>query len=172
MSAFAARFGPLDDNRANPHLRHPDDPNVFIFVNKEIKVKDKTYKGALANKWHTDLSYTDRPATATFLNGKDLPDVGGDTMFANMYMAYETLSPAFQRMIDPLSAIHDAGLSTNYANYTEEEKAERNRINPPVVHPVVRVHPETGRKALYVGSRVRAFLGMTEEENPILCGTS
>jgi taurine dioxygenase len=165
LSAFAGRLGELDDNRATPHLRHPEHPEIYVMVNKPIVVNERSYAGGIADSWHTDNSYTVRAASGTFLNAKELPAVGGDTMFANMYVGYETLSPAFQRTIDPLEAIHDVSLSSMFKDYDPELQAERMRLNPPVVHPVVRAHPETGRKALYVGHRVRRFVGMTEEES-------
>jgi taurine dioxygenase len=86
-----------------------------------------------------------------------------------MYMAYEALSPAFKRMIEGLSGVHDYTLGAGYARSSPEKRAEMSQRNPPVVHPVVRVHPETGRKALCIGARVRSFAGMTEEEaKPLL----
>jgi taurine dioxygenase len=169
--AFCAQLGELDDNRATPHLRHPDDPNVIVLVNKPLQVKEQSYHGSVANYWHTDNSYTDRPSTATFLNAKILPEIGGDTLFAGMYAAYDALSPALKGRIEHLEGVHDVSLSASFRNKRDspEVEAERRRRNPPVVHPVVRVHPETGRKALFVGSRVRNFVGMTEEETkPLL----
>jgi taurine dioxygenase len=169
LIAFSGRFGKLDDNRRSPHNRHPDYPlNVGVHSNKPI-VADKPVTVAekhfgVANNWHSDRSFTNRPETMGFLFAKILPEIGGDTMFANMYMAYETLSPAFQRMIEPLAAVHDVTFVANFSREGPERQAVRRQMHPPVVHPVVRVHPETGRKALYVDARVRNFVGMTEEE--------
>ena len=164
--AFCEKFGPLDDNRSIPHFRDPIHDAMTIIVNKPTAVKNKLLSGGIADEWHTDLSYTDRPASASFLNAKALPDVGGNTMFANLYTAYETLSPAFQAMIEGLEGVHDTTISKYFKQkYNAEEQELVRRLNPPVVHPVVRVHPETGRKALYVGNRVRNFVGMTEEES-------
>jgi taurine dioxygenase len=89
--------------------------------------------------------------------GKDMPDVGGDTQFVNLYMAYEALSPAFQRMLESLSGVHE------WARGPKVDPGKQ--LYPPVVHPMVRVHPESGRKSLYVADRIRHFVGMTEEES-------
>jgi taurine dioxygenase len=167
--AFCRNFGALDDNRLSPHLCHPDYSEVMLIFNKPMSVKDKTYSGGQADMWHTDLSFTDRPASLSFLNAKALPSIGGDTMFANMYMAYDALSLRLKEVLEPLEAVHDVNLSTNISREIAEVQAERRRLNPPIVHPVVRIHPETGRKALYLGDRVRNFLGMTREETmPLL----
>lgn len=162
--AFCSRFGELDDFRGTPHVRHPEHNEVMVLVNKTTTVGSAQYKGNINDGWHTDLSFTDRPASASFLVAKILPEVGGDTAFANMYLAYETLSPAMQRLIDPLEAVHDVALDAAFRRNPPEVQALRRQITPPVVHPVVRVHPETGRKALYLGDRIRTFAGMTEEE--------
>ena len=166
---FCAQFGDLDDNRALPHLRRPDHLTVMEIASSPVTVRDKTFESTVTDHWHTDQSYTTRPSTATFLHAKQLPEVGGDTMFANMYMAYETLSPAFQRLIQPLAAVHDATHSAGYRRRSPDAQEEMKRQNPPVVHPIVQVHPETGRKSLYLGHRIRNFVGMTEEETlPLL----
>lgn len=171
LSAFASQFGELDDNRALPHLRHPEHPAVYVIVNKPLVIKGKWYSGGAASQWHTDLSYTIRPGTAGFLIAKELPDVGGNTMFASMYMAYESLSPTLQRMIDGLEGIHDITTGATYLKGDPPEiQAEKRRLNPPIAHPVVRAHPETGRKALFLGENVRRFVGMSEEESGPLIG--
>jgi taurine dioxygenase len=117
--------------------------------------------------WHSDMSFTLAPALGSLLRAVAIPPVGGDTLFTNMYLAYETLSEGMKRVIADLHGIHhserkNSGLSTQW-------EAENRRLNPPVAQPVVRVHPETGRKALYIGEKVKCFEGMTPEESrPII----
>ena len=165
LRAFCARFGELDDNHGSLN-RYPDQPHVLALTNKPIQISGKTVGGyGRADNWHSDHSYTVRPTTGSFLSAKVLPDVGGETMWTNMYTAYETLSPAFQRIVDGLESMHDIRMSAGYPRRGPEDQAKLLRLNPPVVHPVVRVHPETGRKALYIGDRVRKFVGMSEEES-------
>lgn len=163
---FTARFGELDDYRSQPFNRHPDFDRVMLLSNR--RVKGKLLPGASGGQnWHTDLSYTVRPAQSTALYCVEKPAVGGDTMFANMYMAYDSLSAPMREFLDRLEAVHDVSLIN--AKRDADIVAEFRRLNPPVVHPAVRLHPQSGRKALYVNDRVRQFVGMTEAESkPII----
>jgi taurine dioxygenase len=170
LIAFCSRFGELNDNRQSDS-RHPEFSKVLLLRSQPQEDDGKRLRGVAGPQWHSDLSFTDHPASATFLLCKVIPQAGGDTMFTNMYLAYESLSPTMKRIIDPLEAVHDTSLSVNFLKRyrTAEAQAKKRRMNPPVAHPVVRVHPETGRKALYVGRRIRNFVGMTEEETkPLL----
>ncbi len=85
--AFCSRFGELDDHRSRPHWNRPDFPEVNIVANKPVVIGGKTLQVLIADKWHTDMSFSVRSATASFLLSKTLPPIGGDTMFANMYRA-------------------------------------------------------------------------------------
>ena len=124
----------------------------------------------LSEFWHTDFSHTDRPGSAAFLAARHLPEIGGDTMFANTYMAYETLSPKLQTILESLQAVHDVTVGSFFAKtYSPEQQEDRRRVSSPYVHPVVRIHPDTGRKCLYIGTRIRQFVGMNENESqPLL----
>ena len=170
MAAICRRFGELDDNRHSPELRYADEPDVILIANKPVaRVGREAAVAVRADLWHTDFSHHERPTTVTFLFAQALPAVGGDTMFANTYLAYETLTQAFRELIDPLHAVHDYSLGKLYANSSPEQRARSKALNPPVVHPLVRMHPETRRKTLYVSSKVRNIVGMTvEESRPIL----
>jgi len=166
--AFSRRFGPLDDNEATPQYRDPAHPEILLVTNKEVDGKPSQTRNTGRN-WHSDLSYTQRPAVASLLLCKEKPEVGGDTMFANMYLAYETLSPVLRGFLDTLWAVHDFSLVKGVDAREPAQIADIKRRNPPVAHPVARIHPETGRRALYVGDRVRQFVGMTgEESEPLL----
>jgi taurine dioxygenase len=162
---FTRRFGELDDYATQTFNRHPDYKEVFVLSNKK-QANGKpfpTYNSG--QNWHTDLSYTLRPAKGTAVYCIEKPSVGGDTMFANMYLAYERLSPKMRDFLDGLEAVHDASLIEGLDKRGPEIANEFRRLNPPVVHPAVRVHPESGRKALYVNERVRNFLGLSEAES-------
>jgi taurine dioxygenase len=169
MRVFCENFGRLDDG-SQSNFGDPNDPGIMMRTNKPIVIDGKVaVAGGGANLWHSDHSYSQHPNTLTFLSAQELPDIGGDTMFANMYMAYDALTPAFQSLIEPLSAVHDSALSGGAARATPEQLEKMLRRSPPVAHPVVKIHPETRRKALYVGKRIRMFAGMTEEESrPLL----
>jgi taurine dioxygenase len=103
------------------------------------------------------------PSLGSLLRGITIPPVGGDTMFTNMYRAYDTLSDGMKKMIADLHGIHTG--SRKIVDLSSDRAAEQRKLNPPIAQPVVRVHPETGRKALYIGEKVSAFVGMTEEES-------
>ncbi len=164
LVAFSRHFGELEDYASQPFNRHPDINEVMVLTNKRTNGKASPTYNAGQN-WHTDLSYTIRPAKGTTLYCLERPSVGGDTMFANMYLAYETLSPKMQAFVDGLEGIHDASLIQGLEKRGPEIAAEYKRLNPPVIHPAVRLHPESGRKALYVNERVRQFVGLSEAES-------
>ena len=156
---FAARFGTIDP--PHPALeRHPDNENVFL-VQQHI--------GKHNEIWHSDVTFDREPPMGSVLRAVELPPYGGDTLFASMYAAWETLDPRLQRAIEGLEAIHDG--SVNFTTYlfdppqpdAEGRLARMKAEKPGAVHPLVVRHPETGRKALYIN---RAFvvriLGVTE----------
>jgi taurine dioxygenase len=123
--------------------------------------------------WHSDTTYLETPPMGTMLVAREVPPVGGDTLFANMYLAYETLSDGMKRLLDGLK-----GVSTSLKADATRTREDRIKSDPTTQsrqefiaeHPVVRTHPETGRKALYVNvAHTVRFAGMTEAESaPIL----
>jgi taurine dioxygenase len=124
---------------------------------------DTKYTG---RQWHSDMSFTTAPSLGSLLRSIAVPEVGGDTLFANMTMAYDALSGGMKKLIADLHGIHLSGtrkIANDNSGVTRAE--EQKRLNPPVAQPVVRVHPETGRKALYIGEKVKRFDGMTEAES-------
>jgi len=166
LIAFTKHFGELDNYDSQPFNRHPEYDQVMLLSNKPVdgKLPAGAYNG---QNWHTDLSYTIRPAKATMVYCIQKPSVGGDTMFANMYAAYEALSPKMRALLDDMEAVNDVGLISARRDPAILEAFKR--LNPPVVHPAVRIHPESGKPALYVNDRVRSFVGMSEAESkPII----
>jgi taurine dioxygenase len=158
LVAFGRRFGrPVP----YPFVRGlPDLPEVIEVV--KLPHERVNFGGI----WHSDTVYQPEPPMGSMLLAQELPPVGGDTLFANMYLAYETLSAGMRRMLDGLRAVHNSRKGT--ATRTREDGAPGASFE--AEHPVVRTHPETGRKALYVnpGHTVR-FAGMTEAESaPLL----
>lgn len=162
--AFSRRFGKLDDHAALPRLRHPEQHEILPVTNQEVLGR----KQAVGQQWHSDLSHTLHPARASLLRCEVIPPVGGDTMWANMYKAYETLSPNMQRIVEDLWAVHD--ITHSKVNEGRRDMDEMRVNTPPVVQPMVRVHPETGRKALYISEMVTSgIVGMKREEaQPLL----
>ncbi|MBL4721933.1 MAG: TauD/TfdA family dioxygenase [Alphaproteobacteria bacterium] len=123
--------------------------------------------------WHTDTSYLEYPPMASILIARELPPIGGDTIWSNMYLAYETLSDGMKRMLDGMTAVNSSAKGAAARSRDDRRKtAAKNDFGetPEAVHPVVRIHPETGRKALYVNfGHTTRFSNMTEAESaPIL----
>jgi len=145
---FGRRFGTL----ATAHIM-PSLPGV-----PEVMPLDSS-TGLRTDIWHSDVTYYEAPPMGTLLYAREIPEVGGDTMFANMYLAYERLSPPIQRMLDPLTAVHSfTERFVRRINHRDqvippEDKPGPKGARPPLMrHPVVREHPETGRKALFVNA--------------------
>lgn len=160
---FSRRFGELDRHENLPRDRHPEYPELLMVTNEPKPSgapSDSRYTGRV---WHSDMSFTLVPAMGSLLRSFTVPPVGGDTMFANMTMAYDYLSAGMKKMIDTLHGVHSP--QRKIIDLSADRVAEDRRLNPPIAQPVVRVHPETGRKALYIGEKVKRFADMTEEES-------
>ena len=145
--AFGRQFGKLE---GHPNLKNAfiDHPEIFELA---------ASKGGVADEWHTDITFQDQPALMSILNMVKCPAVGGDTMWANLYRAYEELSDPVRELCEGLSALHDA--------------LPHNRPDKMAVHPVVRIHPETGRKLLYVNEHfTRRIVEMNADESDALLG--
>jgi taurine dioxygenase len=167
---FSRRFGELDRHDSLPRDRHPRYPELLMVTNEpkaDGSPSDTRYTG---RQWHSDMSFTTTPALGSLLKSYAVPEVGGDTLFANMTLAYDALSDGMKQLIAGLHGIHLSGTRRLANDNTGVERMqEQKKLNPPVAQPVVRVHPETGRKALYIGEKVKRFDGMTEEESrPII----
>jgi taurine dioxygenase len=167
--AFGRRFGEL---QVHDFVEGMADNDEILEVRKE-DYETRNFGGG----WHTDVSYLERPALGSVLYAREVPEYGGDTMFANQHLAYEALSDGMKRMLEGLTAVHSArrpygpnaarahdyGPSSMRFNFTESALAETE-------HPVVRTHVETGRKSLYVNRTFTIrFKDMTEAESaPLL----
>ncbi|MEQ8333845.1 TauD/TfdA family dioxygenase [Nisaea sp.] len=162
---FARRFG---EPMIYPFVKGLDDlPEVTPILKKE---EDRNNFGGI---WHSDTVYQDEPPMGTMLYALELPPFGGDTLFANQYLAYESLSDGMKALLAPLKAINISGKGKVQQTRTDMMKHASAGLKGDELescHPVVRTHPETGRKALYVNvAHTVRFDGMTEEESaPIL----
>jgi taurine dioxygenase len=168
---FARQFGPPE-----PHVidqfHHPEHPDILILSNV-LKDGKPTGLADAGSYFHTDYSYLDIPARATTLYSILTPKVGGDTLFADQYAAYDDLAPSKKKQLENLVALHHYGnrddlnqASRTVASVLSEEQEQRMAW---VRHPIVRKHPVTGRKALYSvsGSSFR-IEGMAEDEGRAL----
>jgi taurine dioxygenase len=123
--------------------------------------------------WHSDTAYLEEPPMGSMLLARELPPAGGDTLFANQYLAYESLSPGMRRMLEGLAAVNSsakADVTRTREDRMRSEAREDARKEYLAEHPVVRAHPDSGRKALYVNvAHTARFKDMTEEESaPLL----
>jgi len=160
--AFSESFGELEDE--DKILRHA----VNVKDKEDIKILTAKFPVPVSESWHSDKNNKLVPTMATLLRAIEVPDVGGDTMLSNQYLAYETLSEGMKKLIDKLDGIYP-GSKGRLDESTPERLAETMRVNAPVAQPLARVHPETGRKSLFLGERVKKIVGMTEEESkPLL----
>ena len=146
QARFAAQFGDLHIHPIYPNV--PEQPEVLILDTAVTDVRDNAI-------WHTDVTFLPEPAMGAVLSAKLLPGKGGDTLWASGIAAYEALSKPLQTLLDGLTATHDFAHSfpaERYATTADDlarwEQTRRN--NPPLSHPVVRTHPVSGRKALFV----------------------
>jgi taurine dioxygenase len=147
--AFARRWGEVILTPA-PDKCHPDCP--------EILVLDTHGEKPVTDMWHSDITMEPVPPLGSFLLARVVP-VGGDTIFANQYLAYEALSDGMKRMLDGMRAWHTGDVFARNGNYDPASF-------PRSLHPVIRTHPETGRKALFVNAvYTTCFEGWTEEES-------
>lgn len=164
LAAFSARFGELDVHHMTEHV-FPHLPQVRVLSNvkKDGKVMGITNGGM---HWHSDLSYKPRPALVTLLYALECPPQGADTQFVNMYEAYAALPETTRSRLRRLRAVHDrnyrySALYPSRPPLTPEQIAKV----PPVEHPLVRIHPATGRPALFLAKDVVSHvIGMDEDE--------
>lgn len=167
LIVFGRLFGALDDHKSVPFYSHPEYPEIYLITNKPIGGKPSETRDT-GREWHTDHSFTTHPTMASMLYCREIPPVGGTTLFTNMYMAYDTLSDGLKALIGGLEAVHDFSHCSTSGLQTRDpaQIAHMNKLNPPVAQPVVRSHPETGRKALFVSNMMTTrFVGMTREES-------
>ena len=141
---FARRFGELQTHPAYPHVEGIPELTI-LESNRENPSK--------IEKWHTDMTFRERPPLGSILRARVVPDKGGDTLWMSLHAAYEALSPALQGFLAELEAEHSFafGFRESLAEPGGAERlADAVAANPPVKHPVIRVHPVTGRRALFV----------------------
>jgi taurine dioxygenase len=169
LEAFTLQIGPFGhDPFVKPLAERPH----ILEVRREPDEKASVFGGA----WHSDWSFQDRPPAATLLHAKIVPPVGGDTLYADGHRAYDALSGVMKRMLGGLRAVHSAGRPYGADGFYANEKAQRSMeiLSGPEAdkthsHPLVRTHPVTGRKALFVNPVYTIGVeGMTEAESAAL----
>jgi taurine dioxygenase len=163
--AFARRFGePMEYPLVKGIDGYPD-------IIRVAKLEHETVN--FGGIWHSDTTYLEAPPMGTLLVAREVPPFGGDTLFANMYLAYETLSDGMKRLLEGLKGVSSsvkADASKTREDRIKSDPTSQSRQEFLAEHPVLRTHPETGRKALYVNvAHTVRFAGLTEAESaPIL----
>jgi taurine dioxygenase len=172
--AFSRRFGPLEIHVLHQfHLAgHPE---ILIVSNIKKPDGEPLGLGDAGAYWHSDISYKPKPSLGSLLHAQELPSEGGDTLFADQHLAWQGLSPALQQRILPLKAEHSylAKYEELRAKNPWRPKLSQAQIDQvaPAVQPVVRTHPETGRKALFVSEHFTTrIVGLPQGESDALLG--
>lgn len=163
---FAARFGEL--------YVHPFYPGHVEAHEIMVLAHDAT-KRASTDRWHNDVTYLEKPPQASLLYAQEMPPLGGDTLWANMYLAYDTLSEPLREFVSGLHAIHSFAKNFTPERFKalsmEDSRESMYAQHPPVSHPVARTNPSTGRKALFVNPDFTSHIeGLTARESDVLLG--
>lgn len=157
-AAFARHFGELE---VHPFIEQGETPEIVRFVKDEDAV-------GVENNWHTDVSWRQVPSLGSVLRAYEVPKIGGDTLWTDMEAVYEGLSDSLKETIEGLTATHDF-VHTFGAMLTEEERAEKRKEYPEAHHPIVRTHPASGRRCVYVNPIfTRCVDDLSEEESHAL----
>ena len=171
--AFSRQFGELASAGDNPVIQKytlPGYPEIFRVSNKKQDGEPLGREDA-GTYWHSDGTWQTFPSKASILYGIEIPRVGGNTMFADLYQAWETLTPTLQRMIDGLKAVH-AMANADGTSFEREFTGKGDVVAAKTaVHPLVITHPDSGRKALFVNRGYTAqIVGLSRPESDALLG--
>ncbi|MEL6486952.1 MAG: TauD/TfdA family dioxygenase [Pseudomonadota bacterium] len=153
--AFARHFGDLEIHPATPK----DQPNPEV-----LKIAHGPDSRGQENQWHSDVTWRECPSLGSILLAREVPECGGDTLFANMHLAYERLSEPMKRQCESLTAVHD--IARVFAKRLGKAPEDLHDKFPPQRHPVIRTHPETGERAIYVNIAFTSHIeGLSERES-------
>jgi len=167
LAEFCRLFGPITRHILDQY-HHPDEPDLCIISNVVASGKGRTTARMAGSYWHSDLSYIAEPVDASMLYAIEVPSSGGDTLFANLYDAFETLPADMQVRLRGLNAVHNLMSGTGADAKVTLSEAQRAKV-PDAIHPVVRRHPGTGREALFVNPGfTRRIEGMDAAESDAL----
>jgi taurine dioxygenase len=145
--------------------RHPEVPEIMILSSEDRDVMGDGKRLVVGAHWHSDDSYKAVPCSLTMLYGLEVPEIGGDTQFTNMYRAYDDLAPDMKERIAGLRVVHQYD-SPRKGTAVATLRADEAAVLPDVVHPLVRRHPETHRRALYMNpNRMSHILGLERTES-------
>ncbi|MEO0689143.1 MAG: TauD/TfdA family dioxygenase [Pseudomonadota bacterium] len=153
--AFARHFGDLEVHPATPK----DQPNPEV-----LRIAHGPESRGQENYWHSDVTWRECPSLGSILLAREVPECGGDTLFANMHLAYERLSEPMKQMCESLTAVHD--IARVFAKRLGKAPEDLHDKYPPMRHPVIRTHPETGERAIYVNTAFTSRMeGLSAKES-------
>ncbi|MEE1878186.1 TauD/TfdA dioxygenase family protein [Altererythrobacter litoralis] len=153
--AFARQFGELEIHPATPK----DQPNPEV-----LRIAHGPDSRGIENNWHSDVTWRECPSLGSILLAREVPECGGDTLFANMHLAYERLSEQMKRFCEGLTAVHD--IARVFAKRLNKAPQDLHDKYPPMRHPVIRTHPETGERAIYVNTGFTSHIeGLSDKES-------
>ncbi len=153
--AFARHFGELEVHPATPK----DQPNPEV-----LRISHGPNSRGQENYWHSDVTWRAEPSLGSILLAREVPEVGGDTLFANMHLAYQGLSDQMKRFCEGQTAVHD--ISRVFAKRLGKSPEDLHDLYPPERHPVIRTHPETGQRAIYVNTAFTSHIeGLSAKES-------
>jgi alpha-ketoglutarate-dependent taurine dioxygenase len=167
--AFARRFGEVQVHVMNQYHGFKEHPEIYMLSNLDAQGRPNGKhpdKGTLY--WHTDGSWRSVGTTATMMYSEVVPEAGGNTEFADMEAAYQQLDPVLKARIDGRRAIHNLDFSRTRRHGHDPMTPEQKAKVPPVPHPIVRTHPETGAKCFYLGDHAESVEGLAYDEGRAL----
>ena len=166
--AISSRWGEIRNHMIRRGTRS-ERPELLVLTNLGPDGKPKgEHPDPGSAIWHTDGSWTKRPSIISMLYALEIPPSGGDTLFADMYGAYERLPSSLKREIEGRRAFHDLDFARMLGGAREHLSEEQRKSAPPVDHPIVQKHPETGRPVIYLGEYGTHIAGLPEEEGMAL----
>lgn len=153
--ALARHFGDLEIHPATP--KNQAKPEI-------LRISHGPKSKGQENYWHSDVTWREKPSLGSILRALEVPETGGDTLFANMHLAYEGLSPKMKEFCEGLTAVHD--VARVFARRLGKRPEELHEQYPPMTHPVIRTHPESGKRVIYVNTAFTSHIeGLSAEES-------
>ena len=153
--AFAREFGEMEVHPATPK----DQPNPEV-----LRIAHGPNSRGQENYWHSDVTWREEPSLGSILLAREVPECGGDTLFANMHLAYERLSEQMKRFCEGLTAVHD--IARVFAKRLDKAPTDLHEKFPPMRHPVIRTHPETSERVIYVNTAFTSHIeGLSAKES-------
>ena len=153
--ALARHFGELEVHPATP--KDQENPEI-------LRIAYGSKNKGQENFWHSDVTWREKPSLGSILRAVEVPATGGDTLFANMHLAYEKLSPKMKEFCEGLTAVHD--VARVFAKRLGKRPEELHEQYPPMTHPVIRTHPESGKRVIYVNTAFTSHIeGLSAEES-------